>query len=62
MLEKNPLSENAQKIVAHKDILKIMTQPTDSKSDFTGVLATMCKKNLKLSKKMAKVHLKGINQ
>ena len=31
-------------------------------NDFTGMLSMMCKDNFKLSKKMAKVHVKNFNK
>ena len=31
-------------------------------NDFSGILSTMCKDNFKLSKKMAKVHVKNFNK
>ena len=34
----------------------------DVGEDYSAVLASMCKDNLKLSKKMAKVYIKGINK
>jgi len=34
----------------------------DVGDDYSAVLASMCKDNLKLSKKMAKVYVKGINK
>ena len=61
MREKAPLSENATKIISHKKIIKQMTNPSDSKTDFSGVLSSMCENNFKLSKKMAKFHLKACN-
>ena len=59
MIAKYPLSENAQKILESKEILSMLMNP---ENDFTGMLAGMCKDNYKLSKKMAKVHIKNINK
>ena len=59
MKEKYPLSENAQKILASKSILSLLMDPDN---DFTGMLSMMCKDNLSLTKKMAKVHIKNFNK
>ena len=58
MIEQHPLSENAQAILGNRALMKILMNP---KNDTTGSLSSMCKDNKKLSKKMAKLHLKNIN-
>ena len=59
LIAKYPLSENAEKILANKVILSMLMNP---ENDFTGMLSLMCKDNLKLTKKMAKVHIKNFNK
>merc|ERR1712176_38968 len=57
MVTTYPLSENARMIVASKEILKVITDPSESNSEFKGMITTMCRDNLKLSKKVAKNHI-----
>ena len=61
MAEKYPFSEQAQKIIQHKDILAKMMEP-ETGDAYADILTSMCKDNLSLSKRMAKVYLKGINK
>ena len=61
MSAKYPFSANAQKIIQHKEILAKMMEP-DGGEDYSAILSDMCKDNLPLSKKMAKVYIKGINK
>ena len=58
---KYPFSANAQKIIQHKEILSKMMEP-DGDDEYSDVLSSMCKDNIKLSKKMAKGFIKGINK
>lgn len=63
MIAKYPFSENAQKIIQHKEILAKMMEPSvEGSEDYSGLLSAMCKDNYELSKKMAKVYVKGINK
>ena len=59
MIEKHPFSEDAQKIITSKAILSLLM---NQDNDFSGMLSNMCKDNYKLSKKMAKVHIKNLNK
>ena len=61
MVNVYPLSENSQAIVSSKEVLKIIMNPQEKSPEFKDLLFKMCKDNLKLSKKMAKVHIKAIN-
>ena len=58
MIAKYPLTPNAKLIVESKEILSILMK----ESEYSGLVSEMCKDNVKLSKKMAKVHIKGINK
>lgn len=61
MMAKYPLNELDQAIVAHKDILAKMIDPGDGATDdFSELLIDMAKDSVKISKKMAKVYLKGL--
>ena len=63
MMDKYPLDEKNQAIVAHKDILAKMIEPGEgSNADFSDVLVGMAFDNIKVSKKMAKAYLKGVNR
>ena len=49
--------------MAHKDILAKMIEPGEgNKADFSDVLVNMAFDNVKVSKKMAKAYLKGVNK
>ena len=49
--------------MSHKDILAKMIEPGDgSAADFGDVLVAMACENVKISKKMAKSYLKGVNK
>lgn len=49
--------------MSHKDILAKMIEPGEgSSADFSDVLETMARDNVKVSKKMAKAYLKGVNK
>ena len=58
MIAKYPLSDNAKLIIESKEILAMLMK----KPEYTGMVSEMCKDNYKLSKKMAKVHIKAINK
>lgn len=62
MVQKYPLDEKNQAVVAHKDILQKMIEPSDPSSDFSDVLFNMAHDNEKVSKKLAKAYLKGVNK
>lgn len=63
MSNKYPLDENNQAVVSHKDILAKMIEPGEgSTTDFSDVLVGMAFDNVKISKKMAKAYLKGVNK
>ena len=61
LMEKYPLNEKNQAIVAHKDILAKMIDPGDGAgAEFTDLLISMAVDNEKVTKKMAKAYLKGV--
>lgn len=63
LIAKYPLDEKNQAIVSHKDILAKMIEPGEgSNADFSDVLVNMAFDNVKVSKKMAKAYLKGVNK
>lgn len=63
LMAKYPLDEKNQAVVAHKDILARMIEPGEGASgDFSDVLVGMAFDNVKVSKKMAKAYLKGVNK
>jgi hypothetical protein len=60
LLQKYPLSEVEKKMFMHSDFLKLMLQSQATAKQFGQCLANMCRENLKLSTKVAKVFLKSI--
>jgi hypothetical protein len=61
MLEKYPLDETEKKLILHQDLLKLMLGSAQGSKQFGQCLASMCKDNVKLSKKVSKVFVKAIN-
>ena len=63
LMEKYPFDEKNRAVVSHKDILAKMIEPGEgSNADFSDVLVGMAFDNVKISKKMAKAYLKGVNK
>ena len=58
MLAKYPISENANKILKSKQVLKNLMDPSNNSQ---GIMLEMCKNDFKLSKKIAKQHVKSFD-
>jgi hypothetical protein len=61
LLNKYPMTEVTKQMIASKDMLAKMMEPTGS-SDSSKEVILMCLNNLSMSKKVAKLLIKGINQ
>ena len=61
LIAKYPMTEVAGKMIQHNDILGKMMDPA-SGANLGEQLASMCRNNLKMTKKLAKVFIKAINQ
>lgn len=61
LLEKWPLSDAAKQMVQHKTILNKMLVSADGSKQLTCQLIEMCKENEGMSRKMAKVFIKMLN-
>lgn len=61
LLERHPLNDNEKAMFLHSDMLKVMLGSAVGGKHFGICLANMCKDHLKMSRKVAKVFLKAIN-
>jgi hypothetical protein len=61
LMEKYPLSDIGKKMFLHQDLLKVILGAQGSAKQFGICLASMCKSNRKLSRKVSKVFIKAIN-
>ena len=60
-LAKYPLSDVEKRMFLHQDFLKIMLGAGASAKQFGRCLGNMCRENLQLTRKVAKVFIKAIN-
>ncbi len=60
LLEEYPLNDIEKKMFLNADLLKVMLTSAGGKQ-FGECLANMCKDNMKMSQKVAKVFMKTIN-
>lgn len=61
-LKKYPLSEATHQMIQNKEILNKMMEPAAGSKGVGKQIVLMCKDNFKMSKKIAKVFIKGFNQ
>ena len=59
MIAKYPLSVDSKKILDCTNMLQMMMNPSNPEQDFTDTLSSMCVENIKLSKKLARIHIKA---
>lgn len=60
-MKKFPMTEQEKQMFVHSEILKIMLGSNLGSKEFGAFVSDMCRDNLKLSKKVAKVFIKVIN-
>lgn len=61
LLAKFPMSEASKQMIGSKEMLSKMMEPSVGAADSTKEVIMMCKDNFNLSKKVAKLLIKGIN-
>lgn len=61
LLARYPLNDLEKKLFLHADLLKVMLGSNAGGKQFGNCLASMCRDNVKMSRKVAKVFLKSIS-